>query len=77
MHTTGANTAKTRETAVTGHGTHTGAKSGHHTCTCVTRDLKTAGSPVPVLYPTWKALGNSCLSEKFPKMGLKNPMILG
>ena len=36
--TIGANTVKTCETVVKGHGTHMGSKSGH--CTC-TRDLKT------------------------------------
>jgi hypothetical protein len=45
------NTVKTRETAVTGHGTHAGPKSGHRTRTRGTRDPNTAGAGKPVLFP--------------------------
>jgi hypothetical protein len=45
------NTAITRETVITGHGSHAGTKNGYRTRTRITRGPKTAGLPVPVVNP--------------------------
>ena len=49
----GRNTVTTRHTTVTGRGLPQVAKIRHRTRTCGTRVPKTAGLPVPVLFPNY------------------------